>query len=702
MRTGWRRSALVLATLALVAAPIAPAVADDWPMFHRDRLHSGLSPETTPSDGTAPNLGVLWQANTGASSFSSPAVAFNAELGKAVVYVGNQGGKMQAYDAATGERLWVYSAGGRLQSSPAVSGNTVYFGSSNGYLFAVNAATGTLRCRFFTGGTISASPVVVDPDGTGKVVYFGDNGDTGEDDGGAEWAVNAVDPNPAVDCSRKWVYRAFGDPPGSEPLVGSWSPPAFAEDRFGRPLIVFGSSSPEGAVYALDAVTGVRVWRFQTRREFDSDVGAAPTISLPGVNDFLDGVVYVAGKNKVMYALNLRTGAKIWEFDIFRDSGVRISVRSTAALVAGRLIFGYGDGVYAIDAVTGSPTGPGLWRTTGGEVVSSPAVSGPSGDRVVFAGNTLGRVLALDAGSGATLWSFATGSFIYSSPAISNGTVFIASSNGYLYAFAPKGGLGDPPDTTITEPSPGETVANAGTVTLRGTASDATSVASVLVAIKDRNENRWWNPVSGTWTTTFTQARATLASPGARTTTWTFSLPVTPAGGVFLAQAEAVDGDGLHDPEVPTVRFGAESLVDPPNTTITDPEKKQVFHFPVDGDPFTIHVVGTATDTEGDTPGVDHVLISVRNIDHGEYYCGSPGCGSAGGSSAWRSDYAALFVPVSAPGATSTTWSFSFTTYDHPHNYRIRAWAVDEDGNEEVTRATVRVCVNAAGDETCL
>jgi hypothetical protein len=41
--------------------------------------------------------------NTGnATAYSSPAVVFNAILGESLVYVGNQGGEMNAYNAATG------------------------------------------------------------------------------------------------------------------------------------------------------------------------------------------------------------------------------------------------------------------------------------------------------------------------------------------------------------------------------------------------------------------------------------------------------------------------------------------------------------------------------------------------------------------------------------------------------------------------
>src|SRR5262249_61289112 len=157
-----------------------------------------------------------------------------------------------------------------------------------------------------------ASPVVTDPDGSGKVVYVGDQGFTAHADGGHLWAINGVDPNAAADCSLKWSYSDFGDPPGSQTLAGSWTPPAFATDKNGRALVFFGTGDPDSGVYALDAATGARVWRFPTQLfGRDDDVGAAPTISPPGALGMTDGAVYITGKDRMTYALNLRTGRNI-------------------------------------------------------------------------------------------------------------------------------------------------------------------------------------------------------------------------------------------------------------------------------------------------------------------------------------------------------------------------------------------------------
>ena len=46
---------------------------------------------------------------------------------------------------------------------------------------------------------------------------------------------------------------------------------------------------------------------------------------------------------------------------------------------------------------------------------------------VVYVGSWNGNVYALNAGTGALLWEYTTGSNVYSSPAVANGVVYIGS-----------------------------------------------------------------------------------------------------------------------------------------------------------------------------------------------------------------------------------------------------------------------------------
>lgn len=72
-----------------------------------------------------------------------------------------------------------------------------------------------------------------------------------------------------------------------------------------------------------------------------------------------------------------------------------------------------------------------LWSfTTGGWVVTAPAVV----DGVVYAGSDDYSLYALDADTGDLRWSFATGDVIRSTPTVADGRVYFGSNDNYIYA----------------------------------------------------------------------------------------------------------------------------------------------------------------------------------------------------------------------------------------------------------------------------
>jgi outer membrane protein assembly factor BamB len=86
--------------------------------------------------------------------------------------------------------------------------------------------------------------------------------------------------------------------------------------------------------------------------------------------------------------------------------------------------------VYALNASTGAT----LWSyTTGGSSFGSPAVA----NGVVYVGSWGdfdSNVYALNASTGAKLWSYTTGGQLVSSPAVANGVVYIGSGDRNVYA----------------------------------------------------------------------------------------------------------------------------------------------------------------------------------------------------------------------------------------------------------------------------
>jgi outer membrane protein assembly factor BamB len=188
-------------------------------------------------------------------------------------------------------------------------------------------------------------------------------------------------------------------------------------DVFSSPAVTNGVvyvGSDDYNVYALDARTGVKLWSYATGYGWGVDSSPAVT----------SGVVYIGSDDQNVYALNARTGTKLWSYP------TRSYVLSSPAVANGVLYVGSespSDSVYAIDARTGTE----LWSfATGGYVDSSPAVV----NGVVYAGSWDGNVYALDASTGTELWSYATGRYVRSSPTVANGVVYVGSSDGNLYA----------------------------------------------------------------------------------------------------------------------------------------------------------------------------------------------------------------------------------------------------------------------------
>ncbi len=119
-------------------------------------------------------------------------------------------------------------------------------------------------------------------------------------------------------------------------------------------------------------------------------------------------------------------------------TGARI--KSSPAVVNGKLYFGPDDGyVYCLDAKNGRL----IWKTYAGGYIEAHfnAVTGIRSSPIVvdgrvYVGSLDANLYCFDANSGYVVWSYGTGGYITSSPAVSNGVVYITSkeaSSGVLY-----------------------------------------------------------------------------------------------------------------------------------------------------------------------------------------------------------------------------------------------------------------------------
>jgi outer membrane protein assembly factor BamB len=290
--------------------------------------------------------------------------------------------------------------GPRLAGTMAFDGNEVPFELVPGALPvrpAPKAADGPVaqpRWTFKTGDAIWSSPTV-----DRGVVYFGSN----------DSAIYALD---AARGARKWRTTTGGWVMG-QPTI---------DDAFLYAL------SDDGLLYKLDAHTGRIVWRFEThgggvKRDMPRPNGPSYDYLTSGAT-VVEGTVFIGSADKRLYAVDAATGRERWHFE------TGDIIRSTPAVNHGTVYFGSRDhDVYAVDARTGALR----WKyDTHREVVSSPLVV----NGTVYIGSRSSNLFALDAATGTVRWKcFYWSSWVESSARIRDGVLYIGSSD-YQQALA--------------------------------------------------------------------------------------------------------------------------------------------------------------------------------------------------------------------------------------------------------------------------
>ncbi len=105
---------------------------------------------------------------------------------------------------------------------------------------------------------------------------------------------------------------------------------------------------------------------------------------------------------------------------------------------------------------------------------------------------------------------------------------------------------------TLTSPTANQTIPQ-GPITLTGQATDDVALGTVKVGIQNATTKQWLK-ADGTFQTAYTTVNATLASPGATSSSWSFVF-TPPVTGRFGISVIAADANGNIDPTKPWVLF---------------------------------------------------------------------------------------------------------------------------------------------------
>jgi len=115
----------------------ATTAAEDWPTFRATPGRTGIAATEVPAELTE-----AWRVEIG-GPITSPVIAggrfFVAAIDRHTVH---------ALDAGTGEALWTFTAGGRIDSPPTIFRGGVFFGSADGWIYALRADDGALAWKY--------------------------------------------------------------------------------------------------------------------------------------------------------------------------------------------------------------------------------------------------------------------------------------------------------------------------------------------------------------------------------------------------------------------------------------------------------------------------------------------------------------------------------------------------------------------------
>jgi polyvinyl alcohol dehydrogenase (cytochrome) len=502
-----RAAGLVLALLPVLgfAQAVGP---DRWLYAGHDLHNTrNASSEELISPQTAPNLYVKWVFTAEGDVSATPAVGANAvyfpdwggwlhkvdattgariwsrqiseytgiagsrsrntpalEDGK--LYLGTLNGDFLALDARTGDLLWKTHPdshpGAVITQSPIVHGNRVYVGIASyeesmaadpsypcctfrGNVVAMDKVTGAVAWRTFvmpqgySGGGVWGSTLVLDRKRNSLYVTTGNNSNVPP--AVRQCLVNATDDATAAACIAPDDY--FDAMLSLDVSTGAikWGRKLYPQDVFILTCLIRPEDCPPPGGPDYDFGQGAILFK------------------VPGPDGHMRQLVGAGQKSGIYWALDPDTGATVWSTRV-GPGGVGGGMMWGSAMADGRIYaanVNYDSLSYTLQpsgqtsswgnfTAMNAATGQLLWQTPDPVVGAHDLAPVTTANGVVFGCSIdpLGHMYALDASTGAVLWTFVSGGSCNSGAAVADGTVYwgsgysnfqVGTPNNKLYAF---------------------------------------------------------------------------------------------------------------------------------------------------------------------------------------------------------------------------------------------------------------------------
>jgi outer membrane protein assembly factor BamB len=344
-----------------------------WPNSRGNAALTGVTTALFPQ-----KVKLKWRYDAEGTFKSAPVISDSK------IVIGSTNGELLCLDLK-GNLLWKFKTENAFEAPALIQGGIVYAGNLSGVLYAIDLKTGAKKWEYKTENQISGAPAYAEINGQktlaiGSYDFFlhGVNGQTGK----GIWKYesgNYINCSPAVSNGK----AIFGGCDGFLHIVNL---------KDGKPetkieVATYVASSPaisenlayvgdyDGGFSCFDLIQKKRVWKYENKES------AQPFIASPSV---IDDKVVVGSRDKFVYCFNKKTGAVLWKIN------------------------------------------------TGNRVDASAIVN----KKQALAVNMRGDLLLLDIQNGKTIWTYELGEAVMNTPAVIDGAIVVAGSEGNIFLIA--------------------------------------------------------------------------------------------------------------------------------------------------------------------------------------------------------------------------------------------------------------------------
>jgi outer membrane protein assembly factor BamB len=378
------------------AAPLAAAPADAWPFVRGSLAGTGRSAATLRLP-----LAEAWRRDFDKTAFgATPVIAVG------MIYLGDLDGTFHALALDTGATQWTFKADeAGFPSAAAVSLDPAFplvvVGDDTGVVRAFDHKTGAVKWTYATDGEISGGPTII-ASAAGPRVLVGSQDASlsclSLADGAVVWKHSIAD---QIRCA-----------------------PTVAETTAGPRVFIAGC---DGKLHVIDVATGAAT----AAVAIDGPTGTTPAAA--------GDRVFFGTEGGGFFAVDVEKLKVAWRM---QSAVPGQSYRSSAALTEQFAIVGSrGRAIEAFRLADGGRA----WRTpVRGRVDAAPVIVVASGGtaaaaaprEVAIVADAAGKIVAVEAATGAKAWEFDAGGRFDAGPAVAGGRLVIASDDGTVWCFA--------------------------------------------------------------------------------------------------------------------------------------------------------------------------------------------------------------------------------------------------------------------------